>query len=176
MENRQGGDRKCWPLQSLQTKRICEACTSSLFPLKEEPVSTFLCAEKLALALRVTSAVFQRSSQAPYPGEGCMLRISSFPPISLFHSYTPLPHPTPASLFLSSSANMSLPLSFLHFTILFLSPSRCFKACITPFSLSISPLFFSVSFSPRSRRVQSSYCCVVPSSKTSLCGGKTKTK
>lgn len=29
--------------------------------------------------------------------------------ISLFHSHTPLPHPTPASLFLSSSANMSLP-------------------------------------------------------------------
>lgn len=79
MENRQGGDRKCWPLQSLQTKRICEACTSSLFPLKEEPVSTFLCTEKLALALHVTSAVFQRSSQAPYPGERCMLRISSFP-------------------------------------------------------------------------------------------------
>lgn len=54
-----GEDRKCWPLQCLQTKRICEACTSSLFPLKEEPVSTFPPrAEKLALALHVTSAVF----------------------------------------------------------------------------------------------------------------------
>lgn len=133
-----GGDRKCWPLQSLQTKRICEACTSSLSPLQEEPVSTFLCAEKLALALRVTSAVFQRSSQAPYPGEGCTLRISSFP-LSVFFTLTVLflnpppplsfSHPLPICLFLV------LPLSFLHFTILFLSPSRCFKAHITPFNL-----------------------------------------
>lgn len=32
-------------------------------------------------------------------------------PISLFHSYTPLPHPGPAAPLLSSSANMSLPRS-----------------------------------------------------------------
>lgn len=114
-ENRQRRDRKCWPLQSLQTKRICEACTSSLFPLQEEPVSTFLCAEKLALALGVTSAVFQRNSQAPYPGEGCMLRISSFPlsvfflPTLLFLALTPPPpplsfsHPLPVSSSYSSS-------------------------------------------------------------------------
>lgn len=73
-----------------------------------------------------------------------MLRISSFP-LSVSFSLTllflspPPPlsfsHPLPICLLLV------LPLSFLHFTILFLSPSRCFKAHITPFSLTISPFF-----------------------------------
>lgn len=71
-----------------------------------------------------------------------MLRISSFPlsvsfTLTLLFLTPPPPlcfsHPLPMCL------SLVLPLSFLHFTILFLSPSRCFKAHITPFSLSISP-------------------------------------
>lgn len=73
-----------------------------------------------------------------------MLRISSSP-LSL--SFTPsLPFLTPpppswVSHPLPTCLSLILPLSS-HFTILFLSPSRCFKAHITHFSLSISPLFF----------------------------------
>lgn len=141
-----GEDRKCWPLQSLQTKRICEACTSSLFPLKEEPVSTFLCAEKLALALHVTSAVFLAKLTSTISRWGVYVKDFFLSPISLFHSSASPPPPCfshPLSICLS----LILPLSFLHFTILFLSPSRCFKAHII---LSVSPLpFFFQSLSPK---------------------------
>lgn len=133
-----GRDRKCWPLQSLQTKRICEARTSSLFLLKEEPVSTFLGAEKLALALPVTSAVFERRSGAPYPGEGYVLGISSSRlsvslPLTLLRPGPPQPADP---LILCQYVWPSPPLS-LHFTILSLPPSRCFKARTI---LSVSPL------------------------------------
>lgn len=36
-----GGDGKCCPLQSLQTKAECKKSSSSLLPFSEEPVSTF---------------------------------------------------------------------------------------------------------------------------------------
>lgn len=73
-------------------------------------------------------------------------------PISLFHRYTPAPHPTPPPYVchpLSICLSLILLFSFLHFTILFLSPSRCFKAHII---LSVSPLpyFFFSCFIPMS--------------------------
>lgn len=65
-------------------------------------------------------------------------------PISLFHSYTPLPHPTPAALFLSSSATMSLPRSpplllALYNSLsvplkMFQSPYHSFQSLHLPFS------------------------------------------
>ncbi len=79
-----------------------------------------------------------------------MLRISSFPlsvsfTLPLLFLTPPPPfcfsHPLPICL------SLILPLSLFHFTILFLSPSRCFKAHITPFSLSI--LSFCQSLSPK---------------------------
>lgn len=78
-----------------------------------------------------------------------MLRISSLSPISLFHSYTPLPHPTPTSLFLSSSANMSLPRSpplllALYNSLsvslkMFQSPYHSFQSLHLPFFQSLFP-------------------------------------
>lgn len=85
-----------------------------------------------------------------------MLRISSFP-LSVSFTLTLLfltpPPPLCSSHPLPICLSLVLPLSFLHFTILFLSPSRCFKAHITPFSLSIS-LFFSNLFLPNSQRLR----------------------
>lgn len=85
-----------------------------------------------------------------------MLRISSFP-LSVSFTLTLLfltpPPPLCSSHPLPICLSLVLPLSFLHFTILFLSPSRCFKAHITPFSLSIS-LFFPNLFLPNSQRLR----------------------
>lgn len=144
-----GRDRKCWPLQSLQTKRICEARTSSLFLLKEEPVSTFLGTEKLALALHVTSAVFERRSGAPYPGEGYVFGISSS---CLSVSALTLLHPSPpqpaAPLILCQYICPSLPPPTLYNS---LSASlKMFQGLRHPFSLSITPLFHQ-SLSPNPR-------------------------
>lgn len=84
-----------------------------------------------------------------------MLRISSFPlsvsfTLTLLFLTQPPPlcfsHPLPICL------PLVLPLSFLYFTILFLSPSRYFKAHITPFSLSNSLFLKTLSPTlPRSR-------------------------
>lgn len=91
-----------------------------------------------------------------------MLRISSFP-LSVSFTLTLLfltpPSPLCFSHLLPICLSLVLPLFFLHFTILFLSPSRCFKAHITPFSLSISPFFRSLS--PKlSRSRLCAYVCI----------------
>lgn len=64
-------------------------------------------------------------------------------PISLFHSYTPLPHPTPTSVFLSSSANMSLPRSPPLLLTLYNSLSVSLKMFQSPYHSFQSLLFFS---------------------------------
>lgn len=70
-------------------------------------------------------------------------------PISLFHSYTPLPHPTLASLFLSSAANMSLPRSPPLLLALYNSLSVSLKMFQSPYHSfqSLHLPFFSISFS-----------------------------
>lgn len=113
--------------------------TSSLFLLKEEPVSTFLGAEKLALALHVTSAVFERSAGAPYPGEGYVFGISSSR-LSVSFTLTLL-HPSPpqpaAPLILCQY--VCPPIRTLYNS---LSASlKMFQGSYHPFSLSITPLF-----------------------------------
>lgn len=96
-----------------------------------------------------------------------MLRISSFP-LSVSFTLTLLvltPPPPPCfSHPLPICLSLVLPLSFLHFTILFLSPSRCFKAHITPFSLFISPFFFN----PFPPKFSHSTACVHMSEPTAL--------
>lgn len=134
-----GRDRKCWPLQSLQTKRICEARTSSLFLLKEEPVSTFLGTEKLALALHVTSAVFERRSGAPYPGEGYVFGISSS---CLSVSALTLLHPSPPPACRSSHPlPVHLPLTTPPYTLQF-------SLCLPQDVSRLAPFFQSLHYSP----------------------------
>lgn len=70
-------------------------------------------------------------------------------PISLFHSYTPPPHPAPASLFLSSSANMSPPRSPPLLLALYNSLSVSLKIFQSPYHSfqSLQPPFLKNSFS-----------------------------
>lgn len=82
-------------------------------------------------------------------------------PISLFHS-TASPHLTPPCFSYPLPIHLSLTLSLLHFTIPFLSPSRCFKAHII---LAVSPL---PSFSLPPQLSQSVYTCLVVCKQKSL--------